>query len=94
MRDLIWTKTFARAIKRTINKNPAVREDIEKTLRLLTENPFGPQIGTHKLKGKLFGAWACNFGYDLRLIFEFVKNDSDEEDDILLLAIGTHDEVY
>lgn len=94
MRELIWTKTFARALKRTIKKNPAVRDDIEKTLRILTENPFAPQLGTHKLKGKLFGVWACDAGYYLRLIFEFIKNDSSQEPDILLLAIGTHDEVY
>jgi len=49
---------------------------------------------THKLKGKLSGSWACSAGYDLRIVFDFVKAEKDKDDDILLLAIGTHDEVY
>jgi len=49
---------------------------------------------THKLKGKLSGSWACSAGYDLRILFDFVKAEKDKDDDIFLLAIGTHDEVY
>ncbi|MEA3414675.1 MAG: plasmid stabilization protein [Thermodesulfobacteriota bacterium] len=57
-------------------------------------NPFAPQLETHKLKGKLSGSWACSAGYDLRIVFDFVKAKKGSADDILLLAIGTHDEVY
>jgi mRNA-degrading endonuclease YafQ of YafQ-DinJ toxin-antitoxin module len=45
-----------------------------------------------KLKGKLSGSWACTVTYDLRIIFEFVREG--EDDAILLMEIGTHDEVY
>ncbi len=55
---------------------------------------FAPQLETHKLKGKLSGSWACSAGYDLHIVFDFVKAEKDTEDDIFLLAIGTHDEVY
>jgi mRNA-degrading endonuclease YafQ of YafQ-DinJ toxin-antitoxin module len=37
---------------------------------------------------------ACSAGYDLRIVFDFVKAEKDTEDDIFLLAIGAHDEVY
>ncbi|MBW1703354.1 MAG: type II toxin-antitoxin system mRNA interferase toxin, RelE/StbE family [Deltaproteobacteria bacterium] len=37
---------------------------------------------------------ACSAGYDLRIVFDFVKAEKGSADDILLLAIGTHDEVY
>jgi mRNA-degrading endonuclease YafQ of YafQ-DinJ toxin-antitoxin module len=57
-------------------------------------NPFAPQLETHKLKVKLSGSWACSAGYDLRIVFDFVKAEKDTEDDIFLLAIGTHHEVY
>jgi hypothetical protein len=33
-------------------------------------------------------------GYDLRIVFDFVKRPGQQEDDILLLQIGGHDEVY
>lgn len=68
MRTLIWGKAFARAFRRTVKKHPDLREDIEKSLKLLAKDPFAPQLETHKLKGKLSGLWACSVGYDLRLL--------------------------
>ncbi len=59
---------------------------------MLIENPFNPQLKTHKLKGKLAGTWACSAGYDLRIIFEFVK-DEGPGDAVFLIELGTH-EVY
>jgi mRNA-degrading endonuclease YafQ of YafQ-DinJ toxin-antitoxin module len=47
---------------------------------------------THKLSGDLAGVWACSAGYDLRIVFEFVDQEGTEA--ILLLTVGTHDEVY
>ena len=77
-----------------MRKRPDLYADIAEVLRLLLVNPFAPQLETHKLKGKLSGSWACSAGYDLRIVFDFVKAEKDKDDDILLLAIGTHDEVY
>jgi len=94
MRTLIWGKTFIKAFKRTVKKYPTLSQDIEETLRLLVKDPFAPQLETHKLKGKLSGSWACSVGYGLRIVFDFVKSEKQEEDDIFLLEIGTHDEVY
>ncbi|MEW6619665.1 MAG: type II toxin-antitoxin system mRNA interferase toxin, RelE/StbE family [bacterium] len=94
MRTLIWGKTFIRAFKRTIKKHPILKQDIKEAVELLTKDPFTPQLETHKLKGKLLGSWACSVGYDLRIVFDFVKSKEQDEDDILLLEIGTHDEVY
>ena len=93
MRRLIWSKTFIRALKRVIRKQPKLRQDIENTLEFLSRDPFAPQLRTHKLKGKLSGCWACSVGYDMRIVFEFVKREG-SADDIFLIEIGTHDEVY
>jgi mRNA-degrading endonuclease YafQ of YafQ-DinJ toxin-antitoxin module len=60
----------------------------------LLEDPFVLQLETHKLKGKLSGSWACSAGYDLRIVFDFVKAEKGDDNDIFLLSIGTHDEVY
>ena len=51
-----------------------------------------PLLQTHKLKGKLAGSWACKASYDLRIVFKFVKYEGPEA--VLLLTMGTHDEVY
>ena len=94
MRTVIWSNTFIRAFKKTIRKQSNLRNDVEATLRLLVHDPFAPQLETHKLKGKLEGSWACSAGYDLRIIFDFVKNEQACDDDIFLIEIGSHDEVY
>ncbi len=94
MRTLIWSNTFSKAFKKLVRKRPDKREEIEKALRLLLDDPFNAKLETHKLKGKLSGTWACSVGYDLRIIFDFVKDENKEEDDIFLIEIGTHDEVY
>jgi len=94
MRSFIWGKTFVRTFKRVIKKSPHLRNDIEDTLELLAENPYAPALATHKLKGKLSDLWACSAGYDMRIIFDFVKSENQTEEDILLLGIGTHDDVY
>ncbi|MFA5779654.1 MAG: type II toxin-antitoxin system mRNA interferase toxin, RelE/StbE family [Elusimicrobiota bacterium] len=94
MRTLVWSNTFIRALKKFLRKHPDSQKDIEKTLELLVENPFIPQLETHKLKGKLSSNWACSVGYNIRIIFDFVKSKKQKEDDIFLIEIGSHDEVY
>jgi len=94
MRVLIWSNTFLRAFKRLMRKRPNLRKEVEEALRLLVQNPFDPQLETHKLKGKLSGSWACKAGYDLRIVFDFVKSENQKEDEIFLIEIGTHEEVY
>lgn len=55
MRTLIWSNTFVKAFKKLMHKRPDQCKEVEKTLRLLVQDPFTPQLETHKLKGKLSG---------------------------------------
>jgi mRNA-degrading endonuclease YafQ of YafQ-DinJ toxin-antitoxin module len=91
-RELIRTTAFVRAARRYVKKHPHAADDIEAALQLLSEDAHDPRLKTHKLKGDLEGVWACSAGYDLRILFEFVPIDEGEA--ILLLTLGTHDEVY
>ena len=94
MRRLVWGRTFARAYERTLRRHPELDVTMERTLQLLLDEPFHPSLETHKLKGKLAGAWACRAGYDLRIVFYFCPSDCEGEKDILLINMGSHDEVY
>jgi mRNA-degrading endonuclease YafQ of YafQ-DinJ toxin-antitoxin module len=91
-RPLLPSSSFVRSARRLIRKNPGASQDIETALHLLAEDAFHPLLKTHKLKGKLEGSWACSAGYNLRIIFEFVRYEGSEA--ILLETIGTHQEVY
>ena len=94
MRTLVWSGAFVRAFKRVARRQPQLRARVEHTLQQLAEDPFHPTLHSHKLRGKLAGAWACTVNYDNRILFEFVQNPESGEEEILLLTMGTHDEVY
>jgi mRNA-degrading endonuclease YafQ of YafQ-DinJ toxin-antitoxin module len=47
-----------------------------------------------KLTGQLNGWWSCSVSYDCRIIFGLTKDLETGEDIIILLDIGSHDEVY
>jgi mRNA-degrading endonuclease YafQ of YafQ-DinJ toxin-antitoxin module len=75
-------------------RDPQLRNPVEKTLIRLTQDHTDPILHTHKLKGELSGVWACSVDYDARILFEFVEKPETGEEEILLLTMGTHDEVY
>ncbi len=94
MRTLVWSSAFVRALKRKIRRQAALRDRVEQTLRQLADDPFYPSLHTHRLTGQLSGTWACRVDYDIRILFEFIQNPESGQEEILLLTIGTHDEVY
>ncbi|AFZ05337.1 addiction module toxin, RelE/StbE family [Oscillatoria nigro-viridis PCC 7112] len=89
-----WTPKPIRTFKKLVCKNPQLRLLIEATLELLSEDCFNPSLRTQKLTGDLSGIWSCSIDYDHRILFEFVTDPEDEEEAILLLKMGSHDEVY
>jgi mRNA interferase YafQ len=94
MTNLILSSSFKRAFKAIIKRKPDLKPKIEDQLRLLADNPYNPILRTHKLKGKLSGAWACSVEYDCRIVFSFEQNKETLEEEIILIDIGNHDEVY
>jgi addiction module RelE/StbE family toxin len=92
--QLTWSSAFSRAFKRLVRQNPQLRSPVENTLKQLVQDPFHPSLRTHKLKGDLSGRWSCSIDYSNRIVFKFVKNPSLNEEEIFLLALGSHDEVY
>jgi addiction module RelE/StbE family toxin len=94
MRALGWDASFRRAFKRRTHNNPRLQERIFEVLELLAQDAFDPRLKTHKLRGQLEGLWACWVEYDCRIVFVFEPDPESGEDMIVLIDIGTHDEVY
>jgi len=94
MIKLILSSSFKRAFKNIIKRRPDLKSKIEAKLRLLAENPHNPILRTHKLKGRLSGAWACSIEYDCRIVFSFEQNPETQVEEVVLIDIGSHDEVY
>lgn len=91
---LVADKSFKRAFKRLVKKNPRLQTDILAALNLLANNPFTPSLKSHKLTGKLDGLWSCSVTYNCRIAYAFKKDEITGDDLIILVDIGTHDEVY
>lgn len=94
MYQLAWHNSFKHAFKQITKNNPELKQNIVNTLKLLQENPSNPKLKTHKLQGKLKGYWASLIEYDCRIIFGFTNNPENNEVVIVLIDIGTHDDVY
>lgn len=91
-RALVYTPAFVRAVRRYVKRHPESADAIQAALTLLSADASDPRLRSHKLKGELAGRWSCSAGYDLRIVFRFVEQAGTEA--ILLLTVGTHDEVY
>ena len=66
------------------------RKKVDHAILLFRDNPFHPQLKTHKLIGKQKCFYAFKAGYDLRVIFQ----EKDGFTEVLLLDLGSHDQVY
>jgi len=60
----------------------------------MEEDVFTASLSTHKLSGTLEGLRACSCGYDCRIVFSIEGNPAGGGEVIVLLDIGSHDEVY
>ena len=94
MKKLTWDTSFRKAFKRRIRNNPSLQARILEVLDRLAEDPFYPPLRTHKLSGQLKGLWACWVEYDCRIVFAFEPDPDTGEEMIVLIDLGTHDEVY
>ena len=92
IRKLLYTGSFTRDSKRFAVRHPEQMGALAKTLEMLRQDAFDARLRTHKLGGQMAGSWSCSGGYDLRIVFEFVKVKGKSA--ILLHALGTHDSVY
>ncbi|MBI2432618.1 MAG: type II toxin-antitoxin system YafQ family toxin [Candidatus Hydrogenedentes bacterium] len=88
MKRLVWGSTFKRAFRKRV-QGGSDEAPFRRQLALFVTNPLDPRLQTHKLTGKLQHLWAFTVSYDCRVVFKFT---SDEE--VVLIDIGSHDEVY
>ncbi len=94
MRRLVVTSKFQRAYRKLVKRERELKSRIDAVLRQMEADVFSPDLGTHKLSGALLGFWASSCGYDCRVVFSLETDPNSGLEVILLLDIGTHDEVY
>lgn len=94
-RRLVLSKAFEKSYQKFTKKNQALKSSIGNALLKLQFDAYDPALRTHKLSGKLASYLACSCGYNCRIIFTIDKDLSNPTiENIILLDIGTHDDVY
>jgi addiction module RelE/StbE family toxin len=94
MRELVLTPKFRRSFKKFVSRNANLQKRIEETLRQMRSDISTQSLGTHKLSGKLEDLQSYSCGYDCRIVFSIEQSQETQQEVIVLLDIGTHDEVY
>ena len=60
----------------------------------MAENINDPRLKPHHLSGQLAGLFACSVAYDYRIVFSRQKHPKTGVETLILINIGSHDEVY
>jgi mRNA-degrading endonuclease YafQ of YafQ-DinJ toxin-antitoxin module len=88
--ELIYPESYIRRARKFLQKRPGILLQYRKTLELLELNPFHPSLRLHSLKGRLDGLSSVSINLSYRIVIELII----EGNQILLVNIGQHDEVY
>ncbi|MEL6777706.1 MAG: type II toxin-antitoxin system YafQ family toxin [Cyanobacteria bacterium J06597_16] len=94
MRSLRLTPKFKRAFRKFVKRNPVLQKRVESTLQQMASDVSAPKLGAHKLSGNMANLNACSCGYDCRIVFKIKKDMETGAEAIILIDIGTHDDVY
>ena len=87
---LITTAEFDRRARKFLKRHPDLRPCFVETLEKLYTDPFDPSLRLHQLGGKLKDLHAASLTYSYRIVLVLRVT----EYEILLIDIGSHDEVY
>lgn len=90
MWQVVWTEAFTRRCRKILRRNRELAEALTAALTLLAEDPRHPRLKLRRLRGDLEGLWAVRVSYSVRLVL--LLNEPEHE--VVLLALGPHDEVY
>ena len=87
---LIYLESYNKKAAKFIKKHQDLKNQYEKTLKLLEINPYHPSLRLHKLQGKLEGIYSISINSTYRITIDFVI----EKGEIILLDVGHHYELY
>ena len=88
MYEIILTDEYKKREKRFFKKHPDLKDRYKKVLKILRVNPNYPSLRLHKLQGIELYSIPLNMQY--RIILDFIIDG----EKIILINIGSHDEVY
>jgi addiction module RelE/StbE family toxin len=87
---LVYPLSYIKRAKKFLHKHPEIHSQYRKTLELLELNPRHPSLRLHELTGRLRGLSSVSINMSYRIVLEIEIKDKE----IILINIGSHDQVY
>ena len=87
---LLITKSYIKKATKFFKRHPDVLKRYSKTMEILEVNPQHPSLRLHKLQGRLGEYHSISINLEYRVVIDFIIQD----EEIIPIDIGTHDEVY
>jgi len=88
--DLVWTDTFRRTARKFLRRHRDLVGLFEDVLKQLESDPRAPKLRLHPLQGRHRDKHAVSLTYSYRIVLILRIEDGK----IVLLDVGSHDEVY
>ena len=88
--SLVFTEHYERMERRFVRTHPDLLDRYHKTLALLEQDPFHPSLRLHPLGGRLAGLHAVSINLQYRITLELELR----EQEVILVGVGSHGEVY
>ncbi|MBI5751578.1 MAG: plasmid stabilization protein [Hydrogenophilales bacterium] len=87
---LVTPDAFIRQARKFFQKHPDLKPKFKQVLNKLQDDPFAPALRLHALSGQFAGLHAVSLTFSYRLTLSLQITGQE----IILLDIGSHDEVY
>lgn len=90
MIKILTTKNYEKQLQKFKKQHPDLKNQYAITIELLEQNPYHPSLRLHKLQGNLQEYYSVSLNMKYRILLDFIIQD----DQIILLNIGSHDNLY
>ncbi len=87
---ILQSDKYLKRATKFFKKHPDLLSKYSKTIKQLEKDPFYPSLHLHKLKGELNEYYSVSIDMSYRIVINLIITDKE----IILLDIGSHDEVY
>ncbi len=87
---IVTPEQFLRVARKFFRQHPVLQPRFANLFDELQHDPYQPGLRLHALSGKLTGCYAVSLTYSYRITLTLMMT----EKEIVLLDIGSHDEVY
>lgn len=88
--EIRLSESYKKRLRKFIQTHKDMAVRYEKTIRILQENSHHPSLHLHRFKGAMSEYYSISINIEYRIIMNFMIVG----EVIILLDIGTHDEVY